>query len=537
VARAPFRNLGALSILLTLVTVVTKLLGFIREILVSAWFGASYQTDAFYLVFSILLVAMGSAAAQLPRIFVPEYQRRQLAEVQGEEEQSSSAYLGASILIYLPAALLLTIGFGLFTDPLISWVAPKLPTETHLLSVQLMHAMLPIIPCTAIIAVLSSLAHARGHLILVQIATPLLNIGGVIGLLLLGRSKGVESLALGLSVGSILQCLTVAIYPFRERLLPKLRPEAVETVLKGSGVLLLLWLLNYSGGFLMVLSERYFATGLPPGHLSCMGYAIRLASLPNQVLFGGLLVVLLPALSSKAVHQDREELERLTLRALKMLLLLVLPVLAGMALLANPLVQVTFGRGAFGSDAAQLTGLLLIAYVPSLITEVIRLVIATVFFANSRPGPAIAYGLIRVTTVNLAYALTWEEHGALGMAVCLSAIDMLGAGLFLTMAHQMLGLRFSSLLPFFTRLLPASLMALLGAQLGFSSAQWLLEGDSNLILSLQLLLATLSGGGAFYWAARLSGLKELDELIETIKSMLRRRLRHKQTSAGKDQNS
>ena len=526
-AERPFRNLGILSIFLTLVTVITKSLAFVREVLVSAWFGASHETDAFYLVFSLLLMAMVAGASQLPRVFVPEYQRRELSDQSNESTDQSTAYLGSSLILFLPLAILATVAIGLWTEPLISLAAPKLPASTHDLAVELVRLMLPVIPCITLIAVLSALAHARGHLLLVQLATPLLNIGGVAALLLLGKSSGIRSLTIGLTVGSVLQCLVVAFYVFRERIRPRLSKEAMTRVFQGSGVLALLWLVRDSGGFLLIISERYFATGLPEGHLSCMGYALRLVSLPNQILFGGLLVALLPALSNRVVHQDSEETQRLTLRALRMLLLVAVPTLMGMALVATPLVQITYGRGAFDAAAASLTAMLVICYVPSLLTEVVRLVIVTLFFANARPGPAICYGLLRVICLTAAYALSWESYGAIGMVVSLSIVDLIGASFLMTMAHKMLDLRFASLSSFLVRLGLATGLALLFAWLGLSGAELILEPKDNLARSLLLSGTALSGVLGFVAGARLLGLTEVDELFQIALRLLNKRLGRK----------
>lgn len=523
-AEKPFRNLGVLSVLLTLVTLLAKSLAFVREVLVSAWFGASHETDAFYLAFSLLLIALMAAANQLPRVFVPEYQRRELRDQNNIGLTESSAYLGSSIILFLPLAMLVTLAIGLWTEPLIHLAAPKLPAPTHDLAVEIVRLMLPIIPCLTLIAVLSSLAHARGHLLLVQLATPLVNIGGVTGLLLLSESSGIKSLAIGLTAGSLLQCLVVAVYPFRERVRPRLSREAMSRVFQGSGVLVMLWLVNYSGGFLLIISERYFATGLPEGHLSCMGYALRLVSLPNHILFGGLLVILLPALSNRVVHKDSEETQRLTLRALRMLLLVAVPTLMGMALLSAPLVQITYGRGAFDTAAASLTAMLLICYVPSVLTEIIRLVLATLFFANARPGPAICYGVLRVTALTLAYALTWESYGAIGMVISLSVVDFIGAFVFVAMAHKMLHLRFSQLIPFLGRLVVAAGVALLFSWLSFSGGELLLEPKDNLALAVLLGGATVGGALGFFAGARLSGLNELDELFQIVAKTIRKRL-------------
>ena len=162
VARQPFRNLGILSVFLTLVTLGTKVLGFVREVLVSAWFGASHQTDAFYLVFSLLFVAMGAAASQLPRVFVPEYQRRELLDQEGKGTSASAAYMGSNLVFFLPLALAAAGALFCWPDEFISLVAPRLPEATHKQSVELVRIMLPLAPCLALVAVVTSVEVMTG---------------------------------------------------------------------------------------------------------------------------------------------------------------------------------------------------------------------------------------------------------------------------------------------------------------------------------------------------------------------------------------
>jgi putative peptidoglycan lipid II flippase len=510
-----FRNLGVLSVVLTLVALATKVLGFVRDVLVSAWWGASEETDAFYFVFGVLVVMLLAAAVQLPRTFIPEYQKRALADESSPGSTRAASYFGINLML-VPVAAALAVALFFWTEELFYLIAPELPERTREISVQLAHALLPAIPCIALAAVVTSLAQARGHLVLVQSSMILLNLCGIIGLLALGPSMGIEGLALGLCVGCALQCLVVASYPVRERLRPRLSKEATAVMAGSFGILGGLLLVNYSGGMLLNVSERYFSTGLPAGHLSCMGYAQRLGSLPNQVLFGGLLVLLLPALSDRVTRGDSAEIERLTLRALRMLMLLQVPALAGIALFARPLVEVVYERGAFDSEAASLTALLLVLFVPTLLTEVIRLVLATLFFAYARPMVPIVYGCLRVLSLTVAWALSWEAYGAVGMVVSMAVVDLVGAILFMDQGRRRLGFDFSTLVPFVLRLGLATVAALVLGWSAFHGAE-LLVGSEGLPQQLALLGAAAAAGGlGFLLASKALGLSEAQELLALL---------------------
>jgi putative peptidoglycan lipid II flippase len=418
--------------------------------------------------------------------------------------------------VLIPVACLVAVALFFWTDEIFHLIAPQLPERTRDISVELTHILLPVIPCLALIAVLSSLAQARGHVVLVQSSTPLLNLGLVAGIVFLGAEMGIAGLALGLCIGCVLRAMVVSIYPFRERLKPKLSKEATVVMAGSVSILTMLLLVNYAGGILLNLSERYFSTGLPPGHLSCMGYAMRLGALPSEVLIGGLLVLLLPALSDRVTHGDSAEIERLTVRALRMLMLVQVPALAGIALFAGPIVEVVYQRGAFDSEAGRLTALLLVLYVPTLLTDIIRVVLATVFFAHARPKVPILYGCFRVFSLTVAWSLSWEAYGAVGMVVSMAIVDLVGAILFMELGRRLLSLDFTKLRGFSLRLGLATLVAVAAAWATYHGVE-LLIGRDQLPQQLALLAAAATSGGFVFWlVSRPIGLSETGEVLDLL---------------------
>jgi len=511
------KNLGLISVLLTLIGVGTKALGFIRELIISSRFGASEETDAFYLVFALLVVNSLTIISQLPRAFVPEYQKRAHGSA-----HAGSTYFGATLILLVPLLLALAVVIWVWTEPIIRLTAPGFSGLALTESIALTHILAVLLPVAALTAVLSSLAQARGHLLLVQLATPLLNLGTIVGLLTLGNSLGIRAAAVGIVLGSLAQLLVVLLYPFLQRLKPTVSREALRPALKGVGVLVLLVVLNYTGGVLATVVERVFSSRLPEGHLSCMGYAIRLLALPNGVFLGGLLVALLPAISNRVVHQDPAEIHRITLRALRMLLLLQVPILCGMTLFAGPLVDLVYGRGAFSADDGALTASLFVCYLPSILTEVVCVVLVTLYFAYSLPTIPFLFGLFRVVLLGITFAVTWERFGAHGMALSQSAVDIVVTGTLLILARRRFGIPFANLLPFLIRLSILSTVALsISVGLWKSLNGFAAPGD-HLIQILLLLTAGAGGIITYVLLAPKIGLHEVSELLGLLRKTARR---------------
>ena len=425
-------------------------------------------------------------------------------------------------MLLVPLLLSLAVVIWLWTEPLIRLAAPGFSGVALTESIALTHLLTVILPVAAITAVLSSLAQARGHLLLVQLATPLVNLGTIVGLLTLGSSLGIRAAAIGLVFGSLAQLLVVLLYPFLQRLKPSVSSNALRPALKGIGILILLVVFNYTGGVLATVVERVFSSRLAEGHLSCMGYAIRLIALPNGVFLGGLLVALLPAISNRVVHEDPTEIHRLTLRAIRMLLLLQVPILCGMTLFAGPLIDLVYGRGAFSSDDGALTASLFVCYLPSTLTEVVRVVLVTLYFAYSIPAVPFLFGFFRVVLLGVTFAWTWERFGAHGMALSQSAVDVVITIGLLILTKRRFGIPFVKLLPFVTRLSVLSTVAL-SLSVGLWKALNGLASPGDQLMAAVLLMIAGSGGIITYIAlAPRVGLHEVSELLGLLRKTARR---------------
>jgi len=514
-AEKPFRNLGVLSLLVTLVTVGSAVLGFLRELLISSRFGASGETVAFYLLFALIVLSSLSLSTQLPRAFIPMYQGRKL-----EDPKLGASYFGVTLTLLVPTLCCIALVVFGWTPQAVELFAPGFEGETLDQTVSLARILILILPASAIIAVISSLAQARGHILLVQLTVPLLNLGTIIGLLLFSKWLGIRAAAVGIVLGCFVQLLVLLAYPFFEKLKPRLSREALKPALRGIGILGLLVVLNYSGGTLATVVERLFSSRLSEGHLSCMGYALRLVALPNGVVLRGIIVVMLAAVSDRVVHGDTQAVQRLTLRTLRMLLLVEVPLMLGMALFASPVVQLVYERGAFSTEAAVLTAQLIGCYLPSILSEAVRVVLVTVFFAFSRPATPFAFGLIRVAALALGFSLTWKAFGAPGMALAQSVVDVSLTAALLVLTQRKLGVSFASLGPFLARLSVLTFVGLALAWAVFHGLAAVIVIEGNLLQAIQLLTAVAAAVASALVIAPKLGLSEVEELVTLVRGML-----------------
>jgi putative peptidoglycan lipid II flippase len=209
-------------------------------------------------------------------------------------------------------------------------------------------------------------------------------------------------------------------------------------------------------------------------------------------------------------------------RALRMLLLMMGPLICGLAVFGEPVVALAFGRGAFGTQWIELTALLMICQVPMMLCEILREPLTTVYFAYGRARMPVAFGVLRVLLLLAIYPLVWRDWGAVGLALGMGVADTVVVVTMVILARRMFGLRLTGVLLFCLKLAAVTAAVLATAAYGWELAesQVVLSGFFGRAAALGITGVLCAAG--LLLGTRLLGLKEGAELIVLVRSILRR---------------
>ena len=502
--------------LLAGLALVARAAAFAREIVFGGLFGANAATDAFYLAFAVLALVPMMLINAVPQVFISRYEA-----ARSEGPEARQRLLGGSVLMF--STVLGAVAALVFwkAEIVVALLAPEFQPETREIAVDCVRAFAPVLPLMGISSVFVALARANGSYGLSQAAPTLISLGAIAGQILWWRTYGVVSGAIGLTLGVLAQAGLVAAYPFVAGLRLRLDAGAWRTGLRVVAASTALIVINHGGGYLPILVDRYYAAKLPEGALSCMGYALRLISLPHMLVFQSLVVVLLTTISRAAHRGAPQEAEALLSRGLRLTSVALFPILIVAAALAEPLVRLVFGRGAFDEEAVHLTALLLACYVPSMCAETVRGTLVTGFFGMGQVRISLGLGAVRVVAMLAVFPWVWRPLGAAGLVLAVGAIDALTVPVALIWARGRLGMGFPWLLAYTTRLVGASL-------LGAAAAWWVfrlldLSGpQSPFVLIFALGAAGGVGLALAYATARILGIEEVEEGVERLRGFIRR---------------
>lgn len=411
-------------------TLISRILGFMRDVLIARIFGAGIETDAFFVAFRIPnLLRRLFAEGAFSQAFVPI-----LAEYKNRRTSEETRELINHVATLLSIALFLVTLIGIIAAPLIIYVsAPGFTASPQKfeLTVELLQITFPYILFISLVALAGAILNTHGKFSVPALTPALLNLSFIGCALWLAplMNPPVLALAWAVFIGGMLQLAFQAPFLIRLKLMPRLRLKSPDNgawrVLKQMGPAVF----GVSIGQISLLINTIFASFLITGSVSWLYYADRLMEFPAGLLGVALGTILLPSLSRHYADNSIEEYSRLLDWGLRLTVLLTLPAALALALLATPLIATLFYHGEFTVNDVWMTRNALMAYSVGLLGLILVKVLAPGFYARQNiktPVKIAVITLVATQLMNLAFIIPLR-HAGLALAISLGAC--LNAGL------------------------------------------------------------------------------------------------------------
>ncbi len=497
--------------------VASRVLGLIREAVISGTFGATGGTSAFDAVSSVpkmvyeLLIGGMLSAALVP--VLSEY-----ATEEGKEELDRVL----SILLSLGSVVLVVV--VVFLELVAPWVAslllggfdtPLLATATTLVRI-----MVPAILVYGLSGILQAYHYARGHFLSPAMGAPAHNLGVIVAVVLLAGRLDIASLSVGILVAATMQLLVQlpALRGAHLSLRLRWRHPVVHRILKLYAPVVLSIVVQNVG----IIIDRNLASRTAEEAITWMTKATFLIQLPLGLVSMAISLAVLPALSRIDAEQELERFKRTLSRGLRLVLVIIIPATVGLFVLGQPIIRLIFERGQFTPTDTLQSWWALRYYLPGLPFAAIDLPLVFAFYAQKDTMTPVVVGIIGVGIYllvgpTLAFLL---DLGFLGL-VAANAVQLTSHALIMLFVF---GRRFEGLLGYgvahtTAKALAASLpLAVLGHGGHLFLAGRVPSGTVG--EALLVILCTGLAGGGYLVGARLLRMEELD----TLRAAVRRRL-------------
>ncbi|UYF99411.1 MULTISPECIES: murein biosynthesis integral membrane protein MurJ [unclassified Halomonas] len=499
-AAAPRRTLMRSGLIVSAMTMLSRVMGLVRDVVVATFLGAGSGADAFFVAFKIPnFLRRLFAEGAFNQAFVPvlsEYSTRQNRE---EIRELLNAVAGS-----LTALLALITALAMLCAPWLIWLfAPGFgrDPEKLALTADMLRLTFPYLLLISLTAFSGSVLNTWNRFAVPAFTPVLLNlslIGAALFLMPLMEEPAM-ALAWGVLIAGCAQLVFQVPFLYRLGLLPTPWPNFAHDGVKRILKLMAPALFGVSVSQINLLLDTVLASLLAAGSVSWLYYSDRLVELPLGVFGVAIGTVILPALSKRHAEKSGGHFAAMLDWAIRVVLLLGVPAALALVVLAEPFLITLFHYGAMTDSDIQMSAMSLRAYAVGLVAFMLIKVLAPGFFARQDTKTPVKVGIVAMVA-NMVFnlLLIWPlAHAGLALATALSAF--LNAGLLGYLLYREKVLVFQ---PGWGRyaiqLIGGS--ALMGAALYLLTPPWQAWLDFSLWTRIGWVAGLMALGGGLYFA-------------------------------------
>ena len=504
-------------------TLLSRLLGFVRDMLMAMVLGAGPAADAFFAAFRFPnLFRRLFAEGAFNTAFVPLF-----ASALEQEGNETARDLAARILAWLLAAVLVvTLVFELFMEQILVPFVPGFlgDPEKYQLTVFLTRIMFPYLACMSLMAAYAAMLNSLGRYFAGAFAPVLLNIvniAALVPLFLMAVKDPADAafwVAIAMLLGGVAQLALVWWAIRRANFLPRFVFPKPDADIKRFWALAVPAILTGGITQINIFVGTIIASGAA-GAIAILSYADRLYQLPLGIIGIAIGTVLLPELSRHLGAGRDDEARNVQGEALILAMYLSVPSAVALAVIAEPVVRALFERGQFGPEATVATASTLVAFAFGLPAFVLVKVLQPAFFARKDTRtPSINAAITAAANIILSLLL-FPSMVQVGIALATTLSAWLGALLlgFILLRRGQLHLPRIDLRRHLMVVLSSAIMGAVLFGLAVLLAPWLVPGAGLLRHVAALMVLVIVGAAAYFLAAHLTGAQNLRELARMVR--------------------
>lgn len=436
-------------------TLLSRLFGFFREMVIANRFGATGETDAYLVAFSVPVGVAMAVAAGISAGFIPV-----LNSYLVQQDREDANKVANTLINIVFVVLALTVGAAMAGAPfLVRLLAPGFSGEALALTVEMIRIMFPALAFVSLMGIASGFLNSHRHFLFPALGPLIASVFIIGAAVILGPAMGIRGLAVGTLAGYICQFLVQVPVMYKKGFRYRLEWDPAHPGVIRVFRLMVPVLAASMAPPLILIVERGLASELGTGSISALNYAFRLMQLPLGLFLMAVSVPIFPALSSFAAQKDLVRLKETLVKGVNVLALIMIPAAAGLIALSVPIVRLLFERGAFEAADTIPTAYALSVYALALLPFAVRDIFRRGFYSMQDTITPVAV-TVGGFLINVALDLLLVRIiglGGLALGAVLTALAE-AAALFFLLDRKLAGLPGRSLLVLFLKLGAASLI-------------------------------------------------------------------------------
>ena len=505
------------ALLVMVITILSKILGFGREIVLSYVYGASAITDAYLISQTIPYVVFSFIGAGIATGFIPLYNR--IFKEQGRLEANKYTNNLSNALLLLVSIIVAFV--FLFTQPIVKIFASGFSRETLELAIKFTRISIVGIYFVANINIFASFLQIHKNYIIPALLGFPMNLV-IIASLFISTKTNIYVIAIGSVLATASQLLLLIPFVrktgYRYQPVLNLKDEHIKTMI----IIALPVIAGQSVNQINVLVDRTLASGIAVGGISALNYANRLNGFVQGLFVASISTVLYPMISKMAAENNIKGLKSSISEAISIINLLVIPATIGAMIFSKEIVTLLFGRGAFTPEAIDMTGGALFYYSIGMIAFGLRDILSRAFYALQDTKTPMINATIAVV-INIILNIVLSKYlGIGGLALATSIAAIVGTLLlFITLRRKIGGFGLKEITKSFIKI---SIASILMGFIALGSFNFLIQ---NIRENLALILAIGIGALAYAILIYFMKIPEVERSIEAMKKKVRVRVRER----------
>lgn len=500
------------ALLLMIITIVSKLFGFARDITLSYFYGASNITDAYLISITIPNMIFAFIGTGIATSFIPLFNK-----IETEEgAQAGTRYMNNLVNITILICTVIFLIVFIFAVPIVKVFASGFTGETLTLAVKFTRIGLAGIYFTGLLSTFRGFLQIKGNYTIPALLGFPLNFFTILAIVLSAKGN-IMILAIGTLIATGSQLFLILPFVYKKGYKYKPVFDLKDKHIKRMVYMAMPVILGVSVNQINVLVDRTIASRVAVGGISALNYADKLNGFVQGIFVVSIITVLYPTISKMFAENNMDGLKESVSEAISGINLLVIPAMVGSMIFAKPVVMLLFGRGEFDAAAVTMTSAALFFYSIGMVGVGIREVLARAFYSmQDTKTPAINAAIAMVINIVLNVILSrYLGIGGLALATSISAIICM-ALLFISLRMKIGAFGMKDIGVSFVKILGVSLVMGLMAKLSFNGL------SSSIGQNLALLVSIGIGAVVYGVLIFFVRIKEVDVLVGAVRKRLRR---------------
>jgi putative peptidoglycan lipid II flippase len=495
------------ALIIMVITVLSKVFGFARELTLSYLYGASNISDAYLISITIPGVIFGFVAAGLVAGYIPMFSKI-IQDYGRTEADRFTSNLINTLLAICTIFILVSL---LFTDQIVKIFASGFEGETLSLTVKFTKISLLAIYFKGIVPIFTGyLQIKKNYIIPALIGLPLDFF--IIFSIIISPYTNILVLAVGYVIAVASQAWLMAPYMRKNKFKYEVRFDFRNKHIINMGLIALPVILGISVNEINVLVDRTIASKIAIGGISALNYANKLNGFVQGIFVLSIATVIYPVISKMAAEKNMDGFKSSLSEAITGINLLVIPSTIGFMIFAVPIVSLLFGRGAFDNQAIQMTSYALFFYAIGMVGIGLRDILSRAFYSmqdTKTPMINAAIGMVLNIILNIILS---RYLGIGGLALATSIAAIFTASLMFISLHKRIGpFGMKQISISFVKILFASAIMGLLAKLSFDYL------TSTISQNLSLLFAIAVGAVSYFVIIYFMKIEDVDVMVSAIK--------------------